>query len=208
MDNNIWQEFIPGDYNTQNQNDIMGVVYVAEYGNYLKIGATSNINRRYKELSHQANDYFDLKIGRVFFTISHNRFFKNEKRLHNLLLKYRKENTELFNISLDDFFSYIDDFDFDFGKKNKGCDILSFGKYVLSNGFYNKNNKKTSGQEIDKLFRDVYCPYCTDEEFSEIMSIVSSLSEVNTSNNYFLYLLTKMQNIIFRSNERYLKSII
>lgn len=58
------------------------------------------------------------------------------------------------------------------------------------------------------MFKETYCPYCNDDEFGEIMSIIFSINKPNSSNNYVLYLLTKMQNIIFQSNERYLKSII
>lgn len=211
MDTNIWKKFIVDNVDKKSSNDTTGVVYVIEYGDYLKIGATSNINRRYRELFHQANDYFNIKIGNMFYTISHDKFFENEKRIHSLLSKYRKKNTELFDISLNDFFLHIENFNFDFSKTDKNYAGFYFAKYLVTNGLNglkNKNNKKYSTNEIDKMFKDTYCPYCNDDEFGEIMSIIFSINKPNNSNNYVLYLLTKMQNIIVQSNERYLKSII
>lgn len=78
MENNLWNTF---SLNNHYQIDSGGVVYVMEYGKYLKIGSTTDINRRYKELVRQANYYSNTNIGKVYFTIIHDKFVENEKKI-------------------------------------------------------------------------------------------------------------------------------
>lgn len=203
MENDIWKEY-------DKKEDIsipngLGVVYVAEYEGCIKIGATSNINRRYKELSHQAVDYFNTIIGNVFYSIPHDNFLKNEKRIHDLLSEYRKEKTELFFLSLNDFFILIKDFIFDLDKKKDNCNIEIF-KSILLNEHSNILREDTE-ENVDKKFKNIYCPHCSIDEFNSIKKIMSLLNTSYNSKTYSLYLITKIQNIIFKSNEKYLKTI-
>lgn len=180
-----------------------------EYGTYLKIGSTTDINRRYKELVRQANYYSNINIGKVYFTVEHDKFLENEKRLHKLFSKYRRENTELFNVSLESFFDAVKNFEFNFEKNKHDSNLIDIVKKSIWNEqSFMKLNCFYSKKELDDIFRSTYCPYCNDDEFNEVMYIISLINKPDNPTNYFLYLLTKMQNIIFQSHERYLETII
>lgn len=132
-----------------------------------------------------------------------------KKRLHKLFSKYRKENTELFDISLEYFFDIVKNFKFNFEKNKHNSNFIDIVKKSICNEqssielecSYNR-------KELDDIFRSTYCPYCNDDEFNEVMHIISLINKPDNPTSYFLYLLTKMQNIIFQSNERYLETII
>lgn len=79
----------------------IGYVYIAEWGNIVKIGCTQNPYYRIKELSCVAN-YSNVKITRIALSKIHSNYKENEKMFHNHFKKYRIEKTELFNISFDD----------------------------------------------------------------------------------------------------------
>lgn len=104
MDNTFWIKYdndLKKDY--KNNDNSLGVVYVIEYGDNLKIGSTTNIVNRYYQLKHMSEDYHSTKIGNCYFTKLHQKFTKNEHILHDVFKDKRINNTELFSISLDDF---------------------------------------------------------------------------------------------------------
>lgn len=83
------------------KNTYFGVVYALEYGDMVKIGSSAKPYTRIMALSHQANDYAEMPIGRCLLSSPHTNFRKNEIKIHNLFSVYRKDDTELFNVSLE-----------------------------------------------------------------------------------------------------------
>lgn len=81
-------------------NDYMGFVYVLEWDNVVKIGCTKYPYKRLLTLQRQAEQYGNVKLGSFALSKEHTNYAKNEKKLHNRFRDYRRGNTELFNISL------------------------------------------------------------------------------------------------------------
>lgn len=75
-----------------------GYVYVVEYGDYIKIGQSTNPYQRITQLKMQAENYGPYKLGRVAITIPCSNYENIEKLLHQFWSEFRKESTELFDI--------------------------------------------------------------------------------------------------------------
>lgn len=80
----------------------LGIVYFLEYGNLLKIGCTNRPYQRMGNLKRSAVNYADLTISRVAIGFKGTNYRKIENAFHKALHEYRKDGTELFNISLED----------------------------------------------------------------------------------------------------------
>lgn len=78
-----------------------GYVYVVEYGDYIKIGQSTNPYQRVRQLKMQAENYAPYKLGRIAITIPCSNYEKIEKLLHQFWSEFRKESTELFDIPFD-----------------------------------------------------------------------------------------------------------
>ena len=82
--------------------DHFGYVYFAEYGKYIKIGRTKKIYNRMFALRSQAKNYSECGFGRIAISPKCTNYKKLEKLFHKHFKKYRKEGTELFDISFYD----------------------------------------------------------------------------------------------------------
>lgn len=184
------------------------VVYALEYGDYLKIGSTSNIHKRHQQLKKQATDYCNINLGKCYYTVSHDKYRDTEKQLHTLFKDFRKPGTELFDISLAEFLRVIMSYNMDLSeidhsKTTKFIDLIKSRFMINEVNCYNANTTYDT-DELENIFRTNYCAFCTEEEFLKVMNLVR---EINTSGNdmlLFNYLLLKLENIIKNSNERYL----
>lgn len=96
----LWEKYNGNKIETVNKT---GVVYVIEYGSYIKIGSTKDINKRYRQLYKQATEYGNVIIGDCYYSPFHEKYKETELCLHKIFEKKRKLKTELFNISLEDF---------------------------------------------------------------------------------------------------------
>lgn len=86
--------------------DYFGVFYVLEFGNNVKIGSTSNIAQRVKQLRQTAN-YANVKIGRIAVSQYHTNYVDNEEYLHKTFQRYRIQSTELFNVCFNTVIDFI-----------------------------------------------------------------------------------------------------
>lgn len=77
----------------------VGVVYAIEMGDKVKIGFSTNPLKRYKSFIGNSR-YGNIELGRIAISKFHFNYKENEKQLHSLFKKYRKTQTELFDISL------------------------------------------------------------------------------------------------------------
>lgn len=82
--------------------EFFGYVYFVEYGKFLKIGSTQNPIERLRTLSSNARLYHDVVLGKIYITPMHTNFEKNEIILHNFFRDERKDNSELFDITIDE----------------------------------------------------------------------------------------------------------
>lgn len=82
--------------------EFFGYVYFVEYGKFLKIGSTRNPIERLRTLSSNARLYHDVVLGKIYITPMHTNFEKNEIILHNFFRDERKDNSELFDITIDE----------------------------------------------------------------------------------------------------------
>jgi len=80
-----------------------GYVYAVEYGDFVKIGSSINPYMRLQTFIRDAENYNNTKIGRVVVTPSHSNYKNNERFLHNHYATKRKQGTELFSISLNEY---------------------------------------------------------------------------------------------------------
>lgn len=80
------------------QDTYMGVVYILEYGDMVKIGSSKHPYKRFTELKRQAEKYGNIKVGDMAISGLHTNFRNNEKVTHYHFQKFRREGTELFNI--------------------------------------------------------------------------------------------------------------
>lgn len=85
-----------------------GYVYILEYGNMLKIGQSKKPYGRLQTLKMQCTNYADKEIGRFALTPKCTNYTKVEKRFHQIFAKYRKEGSELFDLSFEDAISQIE----------------------------------------------------------------------------------------------------
>lgn len=80
-----------------------GVMYALEYGNYLKIGHSTNPKRRVHGLKHQAEKYSGTNSMNYALSINMTNYLEVESYLHNYFADIRKEGTELFKMTLNSF---------------------------------------------------------------------------------------------------------
>lgn len=77
-----------------------GYVYCLEFGSHVKIGMTKDIRTRMQTLKSSARNYGGFSVGRIAYTLPHERYQQNEKTLHKLYKSIRVRG-ELFAIPFD-----------------------------------------------------------------------------------------------------------
>lgn len=75
-----------------------GVVYILEWGAFVKIGCTTKIKERMAQLQRTARNYAGVKVGRVAVTPLHNNHYKTEASVHQYFGEKRFASGELFDI--------------------------------------------------------------------------------------------------------------
>lgn len=87
----------------QKEKDFFGRVYVIEFeNNLIKIGCTSDLKRRMKNLSIYIVAYGGNRIKKIAYTEPHVDYDENEKELHKIFKHRRKGDLELFDVSFED----------------------------------------------------------------------------------------------------------
>ena len=87
--------------------DYVGFIYALEWDDTLKIGCTMYPYKRLIALKRQAEKYGKVELGNFVVSKEHTNYRENEKKLHACFSSFRKGNTELFAISIQDFLSSI-----------------------------------------------------------------------------------------------------
>ena len=134
-----------------------GYVYILEYGDMLKIGATSKPYLRLKNLASLAEKYSNTSVGLMALSPAHYNYYENEKRLHNFFTLKRFKNGELFHLTISDFFKEINDAKLKYITKDENCvDSEKFIKMMLH-----------TDEEVPKKCKKSYMPMyiCWEEEF-------------------------------------------
>lgn len=181
--------------------DECGIVYAIEFGDNIKIGSTKNLNKRYKQLCSNANYYNDIKIGNCYYTIHHEKYRDTEQLLHKLFSNKRKPNTELFNMTTSYLLFMTKDINID-TEKIDHSKTIKFLDGVKE--FIGIKDESINDNLTDDLFRKTYCSFCTNDEFAEIMELISMMNNHCNDKLYFTYLLCRMGKILYTSQERYL----
>jgi len=83
-------------------NSWFGYVYAIEYGNHVKIGATTKPIQRFKALASQAILYADKVIGEIAISQPHTNYRENERFIHQHFNNSRVSG-ELFEITIEQF---------------------------------------------------------------------------------------------------------
>lgn len=109
----------------KDRKEFMGFFYVIECGNSIKIGSTKNPYQRLSQIKRQLSKYAEIKTGRIALSKQHTNYRDNEVTIHKLLSVYRKEGTELFNISFETAVSAIKNSDIKYEDKSKEMDKRS-----------------------------------------------------------------------------------
>ena len=186
-----------------------GVVYILEYGNYIKIGSTSNICKRYNQIKHHATDYCNVNIGKCFYTIPHTNYKKNELYLHKKFNCLRKDKTELFNTNIEDFIKKLNiDLSFLEHYVDNSEYLLDATKNMLCGVNDDQIIKCSKDTNIEKKFREIYCTFCSNEEFELVMETIQEMNSRTIDSPHLKYLIIKMENIINNANEKYFKALI
>lgn len=111
----------------ENRKEFMGFFYVIEYGDLVKIGSTKNPYQRLSQIKRQALKYADIKIGNIAISKQHTNYRDNESKIHKLLSDYRKDGTELFNISFEMAVKVIENSDIKYEDKSEVMDKRATG---------------------------------------------------------------------------------
>lgn len=89
----------------------LGLVYVIEYGDGIKIGMSSRFKKRLVALRKQER-YGGLSVGTYRVTQLCTNYKEIEKQLHEYFREFRKSRTELFSLSLKEFLQKVPVLDF------------------------------------------------------------------------------------------------
>ena len=79
----------------------MGVFYILEWDDAVKIGSTKHPYQRLMQLKSTAEKYGRSKLGRVAISIPHTNYVESEKALHKYFSSFRRQGTEIFDIEFD-----------------------------------------------------------------------------------------------------------
>lgn len=104
-----WTEYPTFNAVDVNSSDDGGYIYAAEYGEYIKIGYTVSPKSRLGNHAATAKNYGNITTGRVLLSPPHKTYQKTEKLLHEYFKAYRKDGTELFEVSFDELKAQIRD---------------------------------------------------------------------------------------------------
>lgn len=80
--------------------DYVGFIYALEWDDAVKIGCTMYPYKRLLALKRQAEKYGNVKLGNFAVSKEHTNYRENETKLHTCFNSFRKGNTELFTITI------------------------------------------------------------------------------------------------------------
>ena len=96
------QDFIDSNVTCpEGQERFSGVVYAVEFGDYVKVGCTADVNHRFTALSNIARNYAMTSIGRIAITGFCNNWYECEAEAHAMLADYRINDSEMFSVDFD-----------------------------------------------------------------------------------------------------------
>ena len=132
----------------------LGRVYVIQFEDQLKIGASENVKRRIHEWSRllSKQGYGDKKIVSINYSEAHSNFYENEGIIHRHFKDQRINSTELFNLDLKEAATFIQtltayDFSKDLQEDEKNQEELSIYNSQLIRFWTLGNPIKTEYQQ-------------------------------------------------------------
>lgn len=174
-----------------------GWVYVLEYGNgVVKIGCTRKLAQRYQNLVHSGADYGNVQFGRMALSPACVNYRNMESHLHRHFAVYRKQGTELFNVSLEDVVTQISkiecDFDFDGQNQRKREEFEKMKSSIISFWESEKDREDKKKYEAAKEFLSKMPPvfHLDNDDFGEIRIG----AEVNEEESYVSLAMNHFEN--------------
>lgn len=157
-----------------------GYFYIIEFGKYIKIGCTRKPYERIKSLKNQLENYSDGKLGRIIFSNECVNYTENEYILHTHFKEFRKLNTELFDLSIEEFLDEYNNIYVEFSH--------DISKYERVNKFidgvqtfiFGDNDLNKLGYETEILSRVLLI---LNKKYEELSSINKSNTLANCKNN-------------------------
>lgn len=192
----------------KNISTYMGIFYVMEYGDYVKIGYSHMPYERLTALKRQAVKYSDLRTGKIALSIPHTNYRENEKQLHVMFKKYRKQDTELFKIDFKDCIKLIENSSIKYKDESKEMEeesdqfLEEFKRFM----FYgiNEIQIKNSVVEPVSLTQNID-PNIDDSLILELQKLIGIFDEQNqklTLNTQLLELWYDFITLILQKNLR------
>lgn len=183
------------------KNSYLGVVYILQYGENVKIGSTNQPFTRYKTLKHNAEDYGNVKIGKISLSEAHTNYRRNESELHKIFRDYRRLGTELFNISFDNAIEKLGNIELEFLNDSKEISLhTERSAKALFDCVFNGKNCISEDENIDDEFIRMYCCHLEPSEKKFVRSKLKQKRCGEISTSEFL-------EVIFYIDDRY-KDII
>ena len=191
MENKIYKDIneFKNTWNFTKKGYYLGYVYLIEYGDYIKIGCTRNPLNRFKTLSNTARVH-DQMIGRIYITQVHTNYRNNESIMHKHFQKQRKENTELFFITLEEGVQAIKDIPLLFEDKSEILEADA-GRFVEAIKEIWQNIYQPSCNLIDAMFLNLFLKLYMNERmlYNQVTDLQEELMEcediINIPENIF-----------------------
>ena len=193
----IVSEFELKQLENEMKDSYLGVVYILEYGENVKIGCTNQPFTRYRTLKHNAEDYGNVKIGKILLSEAHTNYRRNESILHKIFQGYRILNTELFNVSFDDAMEKLNDVGLEFFNDSKEISLhAERSAKALFDCVFNNKSCISEDENIDDEFIRMYCSNLEPSEKEFVRSKLKQKRFGEISESEFL-------EVIFYIDSRY-----
>lgn len=157
-----------------------GYFYIIEFGNYIKIGCTRKPYERIRSLKSQLENYSDGKLGRIIFSNECVNYTENEYLLHTHFKEFRKFNTELFDLSIEEFLGKYSNISIEFSHDISMYERVN--KFIdgVQNFIVGDNDLNKLGYETEILSRALLK---LNKKYEELSGINRSNVLANCKNN-------------------------
>lgn len=103
----------------------LGIFYALEWDDMLKLGQSSHPYTRIMAHKRNAENYGNVRLGRVAISCAHTNYRENELKLHTYFANQRVAGTEIFDISMDEFIESLSIVGLEYKDESEGIDKRS-----------------------------------------------------------------------------------